>query len=281
MSTGKSAGRTGSSGKRVDKIAPKGGVNAVETASLLLRALSETPGPARLADIARVSGIPSAKCHRYLVSLIRGGLVEQDEASSRYDLGPLALRAGIVALSRSDAVKRAERFLNAIVEHTGETAAAAVWGTHGPTLVRLVEARHELASSVPLGHVCAMTFSGAGLIFCAFGEPHLVDPLVKRELAQSRKAGRRGVPFTAAELQVLVAPVKKGGFAQVEVEENRGLAAVSVPVFGADNRLQFAISVFGRAGRLNTSTTGPIVALMVDSAKALTAELQGAPSTLR
>src|SRR3954462_5573358 len=163
----------------------KGGVNSVEVAGLLLRALSEAAGSARLADLARATGMPSAQGHRYMVTLVRAGFVEQDPGTSRYDFGPLALRAGIVALSRSDALKRAERMLNAIVERTGETAAAAVWGTHGPTLVRLVEARHELASSVPLGHVCSLTFSAAGLVYCAYGVPDRVAPLVTRELAQS------------------------------------------------------------------------------------------------
>ena len=253
----------------------RGGVNAVEVAGLLLRALSEAAGPARLAELARATGMPSAKVHRYLVSLIRAGLVEQDPATSRYDLGPLALRAGVVALSRSDALKRAERGLNAIVERTGETAAAAVWGTHGPTLVRLVEARHELASSVPLGHVCALTFSAAGLVYCAFGDPARVAPLVERELAQSRAVGRRGVPGTTAELERLVATVRERGIATVAVEGDGGLAAVSAPVFDAGGRLQLALTVFGRVGRLDVSLQGPVAALMAEAARALGAELHG------
>ena len=77
----------------------------------------------------------------------------------------------------------AERSLDAIVARTGETAAIAVWGTHGPTLVRLVEARHELASRVPPGHVCPLTYSASGLVFCSWGEPERVAPLAKHELA--------------------------------------------------------------------------------------------------
>src|SRR5712672_3565887 len=67
----------------------KGGVNSVEVAGILLRAISEAAGPARLADIARATGMPTAKAHRYIVSLIRAGLVERDPNSGHYDLGPL------------------------------------------------------------------------------------------------------------------------------------------------------------------------------------------------
>jgi DNA-binding IclR family transcriptional regulator len=259
--------------------AARGGVNSVEVAGALLRVLADAPSPARLADLARATGMPSAKAHRYMVSLIRAGLVEQDPASSRYDLGPLALRAGVTALSRSDALKHAERALEDIVERTGETAAAAVWGTHGPTLVRLVEARHELASRVPLGHVCALTFSAAGLVYCAFGDPDRTAPLAEREMAQSRATGRPGVPASGAELERLVTAVRELGFATIAIEGDGGLAAVSAPVFDAGGtRLQFALTVFGRPGRLDVTPDGPVAALMAEAARSLGAELHGHPT---
>ncbi|GGC64933.1 IclR family transcriptional regulator [Chelatococcus reniformis] len=255
--------------------AAKGGVNSVEVAGDLLRALSETTGPARLADLARAAGLPSAKAHRYLVSLVRAGLVEQDPATSRYDFGPLALRAGVVALGRSDVLKRAERTLNAIVEATGETAAAAVWGSHGPTLVRLVEARHELASTVPLGHVCALTFSAAGLVYCAFGEAERLAPLIGRELAQSRSVGRRGAPTSRTELERLTDAIRAQGFATVAAEGDGGLAAVSAPVFDAAGRMRLALTVFARVGRLDVSPQGPVAALMTGAVRSLGADLHG------
>jgi DNA-binding IclR family transcriptional regulator len=257
----------------------KGGVNSVEVASAVLRALAEAPEPARLSDLARATGMPTAKTHRYLVSLVRGGLVEQDPESSRYDLGPLALRAGIVALSRSDALKRAERSLQSIVERTGETAAAAIWGTHGPTVVRLVEARHEQASIVPLGHVCSLTFSAAGLVFCAFGSAEQTAKIANREMAQSRAAGRSNAPTRKTELDHLVTAVRKQGFACVAIEGEGGMSAVSVPVFDSSRaKLQLALSVFGGAGRINITPDGPIVKLMTEAAQALGAELHAPAS---
>jgi DNA-binding IclR family transcriptional regulator len=254
----------------------RGGVNSVEVAGVLLRALAGAGGPMRLADLSRAAAMPSAKAHRYLVSLARAGLVEQDAATSRYDLGPLMLRAGLAALGRSDSLKRAERALEAIVARTGETAAVAVWGTHGPTLVRLVEARHELAATVPPGHVCPLTFSASGLVFCAFGEPETMSPLIARELAQSRDIGRPGGPTTRAELERQVAEVRARGFAAVAAEADGGLAAISAPVFDADERrLRLALAVFGRVGRINVAPDGPVAALVVEVARSLGAELHG------
>jgi DNA-binding IclR family transcriptional regulator len=254
----------------------RGGVNSVEVAGLLLRLLTEAGGPMRLADLSRAAAMPSAKAHRYLVSLARAGLVEQDATTARYELGPLMLRAGLAALGRSDALKRAERVLEGLAARTGETAAAAVWGTHGPTHVRLVEARHELAASVPPGHVCPMTYSASGLVFCAFGDAAQTRALAAQEVAQNRAMARPGAPTSLAALDRLAETVRARGVATVANEGEGGLSAVSVPVFEADGRrLRLALTVFGRVGRLNVDPAGPVAALLAEAARQLAAELHG------
>ncbi len=143
----------------------------------------------------------------------------------------------------------------------------------------MVEARHELASRVPLGHVCALTFSAAGLVYCAFGEPDRVKALAEREMAQSRAVGRAGVSTSWAELEQLAAVVQTQGFATIAIEGDGGLAAVSAPVSDASGaRLQFALTVFGRPGRLNVAPDGPVAALMAEAARTLSAELHSRPS---
>ena len=64
------------------EVAARGGVNSVEVAGVLLRVLAEARGPPALADLSRATAMPSAKAHRYMVSLARAGLVEQDPATS-------------------------------------------------------------------------------------------------------------------------------------------------------------------------------------------------------
>lgn len=261
-------------GRQVEAAAAdlRGGVNSVEVAGLLLRLLTEAEGPMRLSDLARAAAMPSAKAHRYLVSLGRAGLVQQDPTTARYALGPLLLRAGVAALARSDTLARAERVLQAIAARTGETAAAVVWGSAGPTHVRLVETRHAQAALMPPGHVCPLTYSASGLVFCAFGDAPPVRSLALRELAQGRTVGRRGVPLAAADLDRIAAAVRSQGFAATDDEGDSGLAAVSVPVMDGGG-LRLALTVFSRAGRLDIAAEGPVVALMRDAARRLEAEL--------
>ena len=167
-----------------------GGVNSVEVAGLLLRLLTDAGGPMRLAELSARRRHALGQGPPVLVSLGRAGLVEQDPTTARYELGPLMLRAP----RRIGPVRHAEAGgagIGAIVARTGETAAVAVWGTHRQAHVGLVAARHALAASVPPGHVCPMTYSASGLVFCAFGDPALTRRSRRVAAPSARRPARR------------------------------------------------------------------------------------------
>ena len=81
------------------------GVQSVEIGMRVLKALAAMPADASLKRIAEASGMGASTAHRYLVSLGRAGLVEQNPVSGYYGLGIEALEIGLTALGRIDAVK--------------------------------------------------------------------------------------------------------------------------------------------------------------------------------
>src|SRR6516164_9717898 len=81
------------------------GIGSVEVGGQLLRVLTEVDGPMMLRDIAASAGMTAAKAHPYMVSYMRLGLIEQDRASGRYELGPLALQMGLASMRRLNPVR--------------------------------------------------------------------------------------------------------------------------------------------------------------------------------
>jgi len=104
----------------------RAGIQSVEVGFALLQALGDAPGPLMLRDLARAANMSAAKAHRYLVSFQRLQLVVQDVASTRYDLGPAALKLGLASLERLDAVKLARERVARLTEDIGHTLALAV-----------------------------------------------------------------------------------------------------------------------------------------------------------
>jgi DNA-binding IclR family transcriptional regulator len=125
----------------VTKVASdRQGIQSVEVGFRLLKVLAATNRPMMLRDIAKGAGMPAAKAHRYMVSFLRIGIVEQDASSGRYDLGAYALELGLSGLGRLDPVRLSGPILESLCEEIHETVALAVWGTHGATIVRIVDA---------------------------------------------------------------------------------------------------------------------------------------------
>ena len=169
-----------------DEVDGKHGVQSLEIGMGILRAMVNGQRSMMLKEIAAAADMPASKAHRYLVSLIRAGLVEQDPMSSRYDLGPFALNIGLVALDRLDRVRLG---LNAIAEMRDEinqTTALAVWGDKGPVVVRWERPRRPITVNVITGTVLELLSSATGRVFAAWMPKKTVAPLIAAFLLYHR-----------------------------------------------------------------------------------------------
>ena len=146
----------------------RAGIQSVEVGFSLLDVLANAGDALMLRDLAARAGMSAAKAHRYLVSFQRLGLVVQDAGTTRYDLGPAALKLGLASLSRMDAVKLARARLGALMPQIGQTLALAVWGNQGPCMVHWEESPQTVTVNLRLGDVMPMLSSATGLCFAAF-----------------------------------------------------------------------------------------------------------------
>src|SRR5512138_418581 len=95
------------------------GIQSVEVGGRLLPPLAHHGRALALKDLAAEAGMPAARAHPYLVSFGHVGLIEQDRASGRYALGPLALQLGLISLQQADPVRMAAPLLPELAAHTG------------------------------------------------------------------------------------------------------------------------------------------------------------------
>lgn len=255
-----SAMKTGS------KDGTQSGISSIEIAGEILRSILISDGPQRLSEIADHAGMQPAKVHRYLVGLIRAGLCAQDNVSRRYDLGPLAMQIGLQGFGRFNSLRATAEALEVLAEQVGETAALVIWGEQGPRFVRMIEARHAHASTVPATHICPMTWSATGLLFCSYLEPTRTHELIARELEQNKLTQRQSAPRTLSDLDTLTARVRRNGVSTLANGGGGGIAGISAPVFDASGNLAMALTVFGRSNRLDTETSNPLVQHVCEAA---------------
>ncbi|MBC9247484.1 IclR family transcriptional regulator [Paracoccus sp. 11-3] len=225
------------------EIEERRGIQSIDFVGQLLEAMARADAALSLKRLSEETGVPAAKLHRYLASLVRIGLARQNPADARYDLGPLAIRLGLAAMARRDAIGLAEAALNRVLDRHGLTGHLSVWSDHGPVIVRTHHGGRPLITSLGLGRVLPLTRSATGLVFASFLPDSATAALILREIAS---------PEERTALQAMIDQTRAQRIGFVDGTVIPGLAALSVPVFDFDGSLVCALTATGLAGSFGT-----------------------------
>lgn len=261
----------------------RAGIQSVEVGFELLKTLADAPGALMLRDLAANAGMSAAKAHRYLVSFQRMGLVMQDPVSTRYDLGPAALRLGLASLARIDAVRLARERIPGLLAETGHTLAIAVWGNQGPTMVHWAEAPQTVPVTLRLGDVMPLLTSATGRCFAAFmpregRDGERLPVMLSEELARLRQLPETGLPLvdvprTPSEVEAMLRDTRDHGMGRVVHSLLPGVGGFCAPVFDAQGRLALGLVVLGSVATLDTAWDGVPATALRRSAAQLSADL--------
>jgi DNA-binding IclR family transcriptional regulator len=217
------------------------GIQSIEVGAKILQALAQAPRPQMLRDLAAAAQMPAAKAHRYLVSFMRMGLVEQAE-TGLYDLGAFALELGLSAVARLEPVTVAAPALAELREETGQTVALAVWANHGATMVRWLGADTPVSASLRVGSVMPLTRSATGGAFLAFLPRETTARWVKKELTDHARQGL--TPATREAVDHLIAQIRRQGYARTS-EFIPGISGIAAPVYDHSGSMTLALVALG------------------------------------
>ena len=227
------------------------GVGVLDKAAVVLSALEA--GPTTLAGLVTATGLARPTAHRLAVALEHHRLVSRD-MQGRFILGP-RLQELASAAGEDRLLAAAGPILASLRDHTGESAQLYRRQGDMRVCVAAAERMSGLRDTVPIGSALPMAAGSAAQILLAWEEP---DRLHR---------GLQGARFTATTL----AGVRRRGWSQSVAEREQGVASVSAPVRGPNNRVIAAVSVSGPIERL-TRQPGRLHAQSVAEAAARLSE---------
>jgi len=242
------------------------GVQSIEVGLRLLRPLIDAGRPLNLTALAKTAGFAAPKARRYLVSLIRAGLVEQDPQTGRYGFGALAIEVGLNALGLLDHNRLARQALSELEVEVGQSTCLAVWTPGGPTVMAVESSPQEgiifvamrVGSTLPL-------LSASGRIFLAHLPREITAPLLQRE--------RKRNPTSATQIAAIVEQIKRQGYAASKDATVPGISAISAPIFNHDGQLVYALTCFGPTVGFEVSPRSKFVRALRSKAEAVCARL--------
>lgn len=225
------------------------GIQSIEIGARLLDVMAAATGPVMLRDLSMAAGMSPSKARRYLVSLMKSGLVTQDPATSRYELGEVSLRLGLAALARRKPVRLAMDAVIELNQGLDETLALSIWGEKGPTIISWHDSSRPVVCNFNLGSILPLLRTATGRVFLAFLPRALTQPFVERELAAEARPSGTGIA-SAENVEKLIAEIRRRRLCVTRGEILAGLSALAAPVFDFDGRIVAVITILGIQGRL-------------------------------
>lgn len=224
-----------------DETDDRFGIQSVEIAGEVLKALTAAGHSLPLREIARATGLQAGKVHRYLVSLSRIGLVAQDRESGHYGIGMGAIQLGLAGLRSVNVVKVCADLLVRMRDETGETALLSLWTSHGPVVVQLEESARPVFMNIRVGSILPLMRTATGRQFAAHLDDKHVRSLLDQELATGQVPG---------DVATILSEVRTSGIAVVQGTLVPSVAAVAGPVINHRGVIAAVIGILGSADEL-------------------------------
>ena len=225
------------------RSAVPGAQTVARAASLLRLVTAGGADGAPLQRLAHDAGLSRSTAHRLLSALRAEGLVDQDEASSRWMPGPELFLMGTVAAARYDITDVARDIVRSLAVKTEESAFLSVRrGDETVCLVREDGAFPIRSFVLSEGVRFPLGVASAGLAILAFLPDGDVDAYLARHPDLADRFGPRHAP---AALRTRLADTRDRGYAinpGLIVEGSWGLGAA---VFDRAGRPEWALSLTG------------------------------------
>ncbi|MBX3684502.1 MAG: IclR family transcriptional regulator [Rhodocyclaceae bacterium] len=250
------------------------GIQSIEVGGTLLQALVRNGAPMMLRDLAKEAGMPPAKAHPYLVSFGKLGLIEQDALTGRYGLGPFALQMGLAALHGVDPLRVALTEIAPLADEIQLNVAVAVWGNHGPTIVRIEECSKPIHVNMRPGTVMTpLMASATGRLFAAFLPDRITRPIIEAELSRLVLTDQPAPRASRKLADEMLAEVRRHGLARALGNPIPGINAFSAPVFDSGGNIALCITAMGPAGTFETEWDSPTASKLLGCAQEISRRL--------
>lgn len=198
-----------------------------------------------LNEICRFTGMSKTTAYRMVRTLEAKDFLIHDPIVERYHLGGAAIPGAYLAMSYVGFVRGARPFLVRLAESTGETVEITVGSAEGAVVVDEVATTHPFRLNRPTGRMLTSIANSSFRLHTAFRP-------VSEQMKILRSAQHNPAPDPGADPDEIIrrmAAEREDGLAWDVEEQDRGVCAVSAPVFERDGSLKAVVTMVAPAER--------------------------------
>ncbi|WP_104492138.1 IclR family transcriptional regulator [Acinetobacter indicus] len=239
------------------------GIQTVEFSGEILRLVCSSKKALSLSEIAEALDMAPGSAYKYLISLLRTGLLRRNETTLEFEAGPLSLRLGLAKINHDVLLIKAREALSKIAEKYEVNVFASMWSnSNGPTVVFYKEFAGFLDTGFRLGINLSLTRTATGRLFSAFekyenNSDHKLCLLEEQQIFEP-------------ELLLEIDKIRKQGFSILIGTPTPGLSSCAIPVLNRNNEIFMALTAFSHQNKLNEE----IMLLLISDLKCISESLE-------
>ncbi len=204
----------------------QGGVQSLEIGLSVLDVLINHNEPMMLKDIAQNVQMHPAKCHRYLVSLIRKNYARK-LSDGRYGLGIRGSLLGHTNFNPNNLLERLTHVATEIKDTVNCAVQIAKWFSEGPIIIQSVEPESPISIITRIGSRMPLTTSATGQLFASYQPETIIKPLV---IAEWQTNDKNTIIEQWQNFTQLKNKIRTQGYATVTGDMLMGINAITIPV---------------------------------------------------
>jgi IclR family acetate operon transcriptional repressor len=216
-------------------------------------------------------GIPVGSMHRMLATLSEQGYVTRSPSNRRYFLGPAARQLSEQNRDGHGSLVAPHPAVVSAAEDSGETVFLTELVGDRPVCIALVPGRHPLRLFVRIGQEMPLHAAASSRASLAY----LSEDEARRLLAgHPLTAFTRDTPTTVDQVLEHLALVRARGYDVCDDELDRGVWAVSAPIFTSTGHVNASVTLAAAAARLRDPLKRTqATQLVLTAARAMSEEL--------
>jgi IclR family KDG regulon transcriptional repressor len=201
-----------------------------------------------VAEISRRLGYSQSKSYRLVRTLIKYGLIQENDTKAQYSLGLNAFRIGLLARQQFNIAALARPFMEELSSLTNETILlTAVNGTKGICLERIDSAHPIRYSSFGRGGSFALHCGAASKILMAYLPEEKWDQIIRTE---GLRRFTQNTITSEVKLKDHLREIRRKGYAYSDQEVDQDVIGVAAPIFDGIGELVAGLCIVGPVYRI-------------------------------
>ena len=230
------------------------GIQTVESAGEILQLVCSSPKALSLSEIAETMQLAPGSAYKYLVSLLRTGLLKRNPSTLEFEAGPLSLRMGLAKIKYDSTLIQARQALTELAEKYQLNVFASMWSKiNGPTVMFYKETGGFFHIGFRLGIRLSLHRTASGRVFAAYQDQQALDEY-GQHIGESDYAALHQPEFQGTLKQIRIQ-----GYSSLVGTPTPGITTYAVPVFDTTGKFFMAITAFYKSEEINQEQEAALI----------------------